>query len=61
MNIAQPSHLIIIALVVLVLFGAQKIPQFMKGLGQGVGEFKKGMEEGKTPEAPAETPKTETK
>jgi sec-independent protein translocase protein TatA len=36
-------HLIIIAIVVLVLFGGRKIPEMMKGLGQGVREFKEGM------------------
>jgi sec-independent protein translocase protein TatA len=55
----QPTHLLIIAVVILVLFGAQKIPQFMRGLGQGMGEFKKGMEESK-PET-TEAPKTEAK
>jgi sec-independent protein translocase protein TatA len=36
-------HLLIIAVVVLVLFGGRKIPEVMKGLGQGVREFKEGM------------------
>jgi sec-independent protein translocase protein TatA len=35
------QEMIIIALVVLVLFGARKIPEFARGLGQGVKEFKK--------------------
>ncbi|MBX3102897.1 MAG: twin-arginine translocase TatA/TatE family subunit [Bacteroidetes bacterium] len=35
------QEMIIIALVVLVLFGARKIPEFARGLGQGVREFKK--------------------
>ena len=39
----SPMHLIIIAVVVLVLFGGRKIPEMMKGLGQGVREFKEGM------------------
>ncbi len=39
----SPMHLIIIAVVVLVLFGGRKIPEVMKGLGQGVREFKDGM------------------
>ncbi len=30
-----------IAIVLLVLFGAQKVPQLMKGVGQGIREFKK--------------------
>ena len=42
MGIGTPE-LMLIALVVLVLFGAKKIPEFMKGLGKGVNEFKKGM------------------
>lgn len=33
--------------VILLLFGGTKIPQLMRGLGRGVGEFKKGIEEGK--------------
>lgn len=32
---------------VLLLFGGAKIPQLMRGLGQGVGELKKGLDEGK--------------
>lgn len=39
----SPMHLLIIAVVVLVLFGGRKIPEVMKGLGQGVREFKEGM------------------
>jgi sec-independent protein translocase protein TatA len=35
------QEIIVIALVVLVLFGARKIPEFAKGMGQGVREFKK--------------------
>lgn len=35
------GELILIAVVALVLFGANKIPTFMKGLGQGIKEFKK--------------------
>ena len=33
-------ELIIILIVVLLLFGGRKIPELMKGLGQGVKEFK---------------------
>jgi len=42
---------IIILLIVLVLFGATKIPKLMRGLGQGVGEFKKGLKEGEPDQA----------
>ena len=36
---------VIIALVVLLLFGGTKIPELMKGLGKGVKNFKEGMKE----------------
>lgn len=34
------SEMIIILIVVLLMFGGKKIPELMKGLGQGVKEFK---------------------
>ena len=37
------GEIIIIALVVLLLFGGKKIPELMKGLGKGVKSFKDGM------------------
>lgn len=36
---------IIIALVVLLLFGGKKIPELMRGLGKGVKSFKEGMKD----------------
>ena len=39
-NAMNPGSLILIALVVLLLFGGRKIPELMKGLGKGVKEFK---------------------
>ena len=33
---------VLIAIVVLLLFGGKKIPELMKGLGKGISEFKKG-------------------
>ena len=35
------GHIILIVLVVVLLFGGKKIPELMKGLGQGINEFKK--------------------
>lgn len=35
------TEIILILLVVILLFGARKIPELMKGIGQGVREFKK--------------------
>lgn len=39
------QEIIVIALVVLLLFGGKKIPELMKGLGKGVRSFKEGMKE----------------
>lgn len=36
---------VIIALVILLLFGGKKIPELMKGLGKGAKSFKQGMKE----------------
>ena len=33
----------IIVLVILILFGGKKIPEFMRGLGKGINSFKKGL------------------
>ena len=37
------GEIIIIALIVLLLFGGKKIPELMKGVGKGVKSFKEGM------------------
>lgn len=39
------GEIILIALVVLLLFGGKKIPELMKGLGKGVKSFKQGVKE----------------
>ena len=39
------NEVLLIALVVLLLFGGKKIPELMKGLGKGVKSFKEGMKE----------------
>ncbi len=36
-----PQEVIIIAILVLLMFGGKKIPELMKGLGKGMKEFKK--------------------
>ena len=41
-NLGAPE-IIILALVVLLLFGGKKIPELMKGLGKGVRNFKEGV------------------
>jgi sec-independent protein translocase protein TatA len=59
-----PIHWLIILVVVLILFGGRKIPELMRGLGEGVRGFKEGMS-GNHPPAPppaappAQNPSTE--
>ncbi len=43
----QGQELWIVLLVILVLFGGKKIPELMRGVGKGVGELQKGLDEGK--------------
>ena len=38
-----PMHWLIILVVILVLFGGRKIPELMRGMGEGVRGFKEGM------------------
>jgi sec-independent protein translocase protein TatA len=59
------SEILLIAVVILVLFGSRKIPEFMRGLGKGVREFndakdsvRKELEEGMKEK---DTPKTTAK
>ena len=39
------TEVLVIALVVLLIFGGKKIPEMMKGLGKGVRSFKDGLRE----------------
>jgi sec-independent protein translocase protein TatA len=51
----QPTHLLIIAGIALLIFGPRKLPEFGKGLGEGIRGFKAAMQE--KDEAPvAKTP-----
>ena len=41
-NLGAPE-IIIIAIIVLLLFGGKKIPELMKGIGKGIKNFKEGV------------------
>jgi len=72
MELFAPSHLFIILLIVVILFGGKKIPEVMRGFGEGIRSFKEGMSGTSTPAqtppqqqtpqqpAPPQTPPTQT-
>jgi sec-independent protein translocase protein TatA len=49
------SHWLILLVIVLLLFGAGKIPQLMGDMAKGIKTFKKGMQEDDEPSAPADS------
>lgn len=42
-DLFQPTHLLVIGVVLLVLFGGRKLPELGKGLGEGLKGFKEGL------------------
>lgn len=47
----QPTHLLVIGLIVFVLFGAKRLPELGKGLGEGLKGFKDGIKNAGEPAA----------
>ena len=43
MNMPGPFELLIIFIVILLLFGGKKLPEFGRALGEGIKEFKKAL------------------
>ena len=56
----QPTHLIVILIIVLVVFGPGKLGDIGGQLGRGIREFKKSMQDIDKPEVSAETMKTDS-
>ena len=50
------SEFLIIFFVILLLFGAKKLPELSRSLGKSIGEFKKGQREGEQQEPDEEKP-----
>jgi len=48
-------HWLVVLAIVLILFGGRKIPEVMRGLGEGIRNFKEGMS-GSSQTPPAQTP-----
>jgi sec-independent protein translocase protein TatA len=57
MGVIGPWQIALIALFILLLFGAKRIPELMRGAGRGVKEFKDAINKDYT----AEDPKSENK
>jgi sec-independent protein translocase protein TatA len=64
-DLFAPTHLIWILLIVILLFGAKKIPDLAKGIGEGIKEFKKAAKdvekEGEAPKIADKKPDSEKK
>ena len=45
MSVPGPLEVVVILLVVLLLFGAKRLPEIGRALGEGIREFKKAMRE----------------
>ncbi len=62
-GLLQPTHLLFILLIVLIIFGPGKLPELGRGLGKGIREFKDAIKGGaeeptqKKPEEKAENKK----
>ncbi len=56
MGIGSVWHWVVVLAVVVLLFGAGKIPRLMGDVAQGIKAFKKGMRDDETAETPAKSP-----
>ena len=54
-DLFQPMHLLVIGIIVFLLFGAKRLPELGKGLGEGLKGFKEGIK-GVTDPTPTSTP-----
>ena len=49
-GLASPTHLLILLVVILLVFGAKRLPEMGRSLGQGIQEFKDGLNAQELPE-----------
>ncbi len=52
-DLLQPWHLVVLGVVAFLLFGAKRLPELGKGLGEGLKGFKEGIRGVTEPSAPA--------
>ncbi len=59
MGLPGHTEIILIVFVIVLLFGAKKLPELSRSLGKSLGEFKKGQKEGASPDEDDEIEKKE--
>jgi sec-independent protein translocase protein TatA len=60
-GLLQPTHLLVIFFIALLVFGPKKLPELGKGLGEGIRALKDGMKDNpaaQTPSDPSKKPET---
>ncbi len=58
MGMPGGSEMIIVFVVILLLFGAKRLPELSRSLGKSLGEFRKGQEEGTRPDLESDSVET---
>ena len=51
-DLLQPWHIVVLAILAFVLFGAKRLPELGKGLGEGLKGFREGLKGTSDPPAP---------
>ena len=60
-GLLQPTHLLVIFFIALLVFGPRKLPELGKGLGEGIRALKEGMKDNATPASNDQSKNTEAK
>ncbi len=60
-GLLQPTHLLLIFFIALLVFGPRKLPELGKGLGEGIRALKEGMKDGASQPSNDQTKTTENK
>jgi sec-independent protein translocase protein TatA len=60
-GLLQPTHLLVIFFIALLVFGPKKLPELGKGLGEGIRALKDGMKDNPAAPPADQSKKTETK
>lgn len=60
-GLLQPTHLLLIFFIALLVFGPRKLPELGKGLGEGIRALKEGMKDGGSQPSNDQTKNTENK